>query len=47
MRRALTEYLQRRRSDRIAASYRRAYARDAGLGDEHAGWTDEGEWPGE
>jgi len=45
MRRAVAEYLGRRRSGRIAASYRRAYAGGGGLGEEYAGWTDEGAWP--
>ena len=45
MRRAVAEYLQRRRSGQIAASYRRAYARDGGLGKEYAGWAEEGTWP--
>ena len=45
MRRAVMDYLRRRRSARIAASYRHAYARDKGLGDEYAGWAHEGAWP--
>lgn len=45
LRRAAAEYLRRRRSRRIAEQYRRAYAKQSGLGDEFAGWEDEGAWP--
>jgi metal-responsive CopG/Arc/MetJ family transcriptional regulator len=45
LRRAAEEYLRRARKRRISESYRRAYAKDAGLGDEFAGWEDEGVWP--
>jgi predicted transcriptional regulator len=46
-RRAVAEYLSRRRAQSIAERYRRAYGDDAGLGDEFAGWEDEGQWPAE
>jgi hypothetical protein len=36
---------RRRRSDAIRAAYLRAYADRRGLGDDLAGWTDEGLWP--
>ena len=45
LRRAASEYLRRSRSRRIAEAYRRAYGKDAGLGDEFAGWEREGSWP--
>jgi len=45
LRRALREYLLRRRSNRIAEAYRRGYAKEKGLGTELAGWPDEGAWP--
>jgi metal-responsive CopG/Arc/MetJ family transcriptional regulator len=47
LRRAVADYLRRRRSAKIAASYRRGYARDRGLGDEYSGWSEEGVWPPE
>lgn len=45
LRRAAAEYLRRSRKKRIAEAYRRAYRGSAGLGDEFAGWEDEGSWP--
>jgi len=45
LRRAVKEYLDRRRRRSIADQYRRAYAKDRGLGDEYEGWEDQGEWP--
>ena len=45
LRRAASEYLRRAHSRRIAEAYRAAYGRSAGLGDEFAGWEDEGTWP--
>jgi metal-responsive CopG/Arc/MetJ family transcriptional regulator len=45
LRRAVAEYLRRKRKDRIAESYRRAYADGGGLGEGFAGWEDEGVWP--
>ncbi|HXH24521.1 MAG TPA: hypothetical protein VNI78_04680 [Vicinamibacterales bacterium] len=45
LRRAVEEYLRRRRSARIAEAYRRAYGKGGGLGADWAGWDDEGVWP--
>jgi metal-responsive CopG/Arc/MetJ family transcriptional regulator len=45
LRRAATEYLRRARAARIADAYRRAYSETGGLGEEFAGWQDEGSWP--
>jgi metal-responsive CopG/Arc/MetJ family transcriptional regulator len=45
LRRAAAEYLARRRRQEIADSYARAYADGVGLGDEFAGWEDQGQWP--
>lgn len=45
LRRAVAEYLARRRRSEISEAYVRAYGEDAGLGEELAGWTDEGKWP--
>lgn len=47
LRRAAAEYLDRRRRDAIADQYRKAYAGGAALGDEFAGWEDQGSWPKE
>jgi metal-responsive CopG/Arc/MetJ family transcriptional regulator len=47
LRRAVAEYLRRKRDDRIATAYRRAYAEGSALGDDFAGWEDEGAWPDE
>jgi metal-responsive CopG/Arc/MetJ family transcriptional regulator len=44
LRRAVEQYLARRRKDRIAAAYRKAYARKR-TADDLAGWEDEGAWP--
>jgi len=44
-RRAIDEYLRRRRKRAISAAYRRAYAADKGPGRELAGWHEEGAWP--
>jgi len=46
-RRAVDAYLRERRKRRIDAAYRRAYAKDRGLGPEWEGWAEEGVWPGE
>lgn len=46
IRRAVAEYLRKRRRATIAEAYRRAYTKqpaDADL----SGWTDEGVWPDE
>ena len=45
LRRAAAEYLARRRKRAVAEQYARAYAKDAGLGEEFSGWQDEGAWP--
>ena len=45
LRRAASDYLRRSRAQRIAEAYRRAYASGAGLGEEWAGWENEGSWP--
>ena len=47
LRRALAHYLVRRRRMEIRDRYRRAYAAEDGLGEEFAGWEDEGTWPEE
>ncbi|MGH9159111.1 MAG: ribbon-helix-helix protein, CopG family [Vicinamibacteraceae bacterium] len=47
LRRAVAEYLARRRQQRIAAAYRQAYATAPGLGREFEGWEREGAWPEE
>jgi metal-responsive CopG/Arc/MetJ family transcriptional regulator len=45
LRRAASEYLRRSRARRIAEGYRRAYGTRAGLGEDWAGWEEEGSWP--
>jgi metal-responsive CopG/Arc/MetJ family transcriptional regulator len=45
LRRAAAEYLRRHRARATAEAYRRAYGKRPGLGDEFAGWPDEGSWP--
>jgi metal-responsive CopG/Arc/MetJ family transcriptional regulator len=45
LRRAAADYLRRARAKRIAEAYRLGYATDSGLGEEFAGWQDEGSWP--
>ena len=45
LRRAAAEYLKRSRRERIAAAYRRGYRDGRGLGEDFAGWEDEGTWP--
>lgn len=47
LRRAAAEYLERRRRESVAERYRRAYAGGEGLGDEFAGWEEQGVWPPE
>ena len=44
LRRATAAYLRRRRSERIAETYRRGY-KDGGLGAEFGGWENQGSWP--
>jgi len=45
LRRAVEDYLRRRRRWSIAERYRKAYGQDGGLGDEFSGWEGQGEWP--
>jgi len=45
LRRAVSEYLKKRRHETIAASYQRAYGGNPGLGQDFAGWENEGQWP--
>lgn len=45
MRRAVAEYLRRRRKDAIRARYEEAYGKEAGLGDDFSGWEEQGAWP--
>jgi metal-responsive CopG/Arc/MetJ family transcriptional regulator len=47
LRRAATEYLQRRRLRYIRERYVQAYGADDDLGREFAGWEDQGVWPEE
>ena len=47
MRRAVAEYLRKGRLQTIAEQYRRAYSEGAGIGEEFAGWEDQGQWPSE
>jgi len=45
IRRAIADYLRRRRSSRISEAYRKAYSKGGTLGEELDGWTEEGSWP--
>lgn len=45
LRRALDEYLRRRRRRTVSDQYAKAYADGTGLGPELSGWEDQGEWP--
>jgi len=45
LRRAAAEYLRRSRARRIGEAYRQAYRGSKGLGEEFAGWENEGSWP--
>lgn len=45
LRRAVAEYLRKRRTRTTAERYRRAYGKRDGLGEEFRGWEDEGAWP--
>jgi metal-responsive CopG/Arc/MetJ family transcriptional regulator len=47
IRRALEQYLRRRRNLLIRERYQRAYGADPGLGPEYSGWEEEGVWPEE
>jgi len=44
-RRAVEEYLRRRRRQAVAKAYEAAYKPHAGLGAEWTGWEAEGQWP--
>lgn len=45
-RRAVEDYLRRRRKVAVAEAYQSAYGTRPGLGEEWAGWEEEGAWPG-
>ncbi|OLC47051.1 MAG: hypothetical protein AUH43_12640 [Acidobacteria bacterium 13_1_40CM_65_14] len=45
LRRAVAEYLRKRRARTTAERYRRAYGKREGLGEEFRGWEDQGAWP--
>ena len=45
LREAAAAHLETLRKARIAEQYRMGYASDHGLGEEFAGWEDEGSWP--
>jgi metal-responsive CopG/Arc/MetJ family transcriptional regulator len=45
LRRAAAEYLRRRRAHKTREAYRRAYAKNRGLGEDFTGWDAEGVWP--
>jgi metal-responsive CopG/Arc/MetJ family transcriptional regulator len=45
LRRAAAEYLRKRRAQKTREAYRRAYAKNSGLGEDFAGWDAEGIWP--
>jgi predicted transcriptional regulator len=49
LQRATAEYLGRccQASEAIAEQYRKAYEHGSGLGEEFAGWEDQGAWPSE
>lgn len=49
LRRATTEYLERRRAALIRERYREAYGSggEADLGEEFEGWEEQGSWPEE
>jgi metal-responsive CopG/Arc/MetJ family transcriptional regulator len=47
LRRALAEYLRRRRLLTIRERYERAYGAEPGLGEDFDGWVEEGTWPEE
>ena len=46
LRRAAHAYLRRSRARRVAEAYRRAYSAGEDMGEEWAGWEEEGSWPG-
>ena len=46
-RRAVSEYLERRRRHQIRSQYQRAYGSGTALADELEGWEEQGSWPDE
>lgn len=47
LRRAVSEYLARRRRMLIREQYQHAYGGSGGAGEEWSGWEEEGVWPAE
>lgn len=47
LRRAVSEYLERRRRHEVRERYRQAYGSGGGLGTEYDGWEGQGSWPDE
>jgi metal-responsive CopG/Arc/MetJ family transcriptional regulator len=47
LRKIAAEYLDRRRRSAVRSQYQKAYGRGGGLGNEYAGWEDQGVWPEE
>ncbi len=47
LRHIVREYLRQRQRTGIVRQYRKAYGQRPGLGDEFAGWDNEGTWPSE
>ena len=45
LRRIVEAWLSDRREQRLTDAYRKAYARDPGLGEEWEGWEEQGAWP--
>ena len=45
LRRAATEYLERRKREAVAQQYKVAYGTGHSVAGELAGWEDEGVWP--
>ena len=45
LRHIIKEYLDRQAREAITEQYRQAYGDQEGLGNEFAGWEDEGRWP--
>ncbi len=47
LRRAVAEYLERRRRYEVRERYRQAYRSGTGIGNEYEGWEEQGSWPNE
>jgi len=47
IRRAVADYLARRREGEVREQYRKAYASETGMGPDFAGWEEQGAWPDE